>query len=532
MQSGFQGVAGLDGARVDTLVIGGGILGAGVAAELARRGLSCLLVEERDFAQGTTAKSTRLIHGGLRYLEVFDFGLVREGLRERTWQLRDMANLVRPLPFLLPHYNQSLWQRSKVRVGLTFYDLLSPRHSLPRHRRLARDEVRRLEPALSDAGLQMADLFWDGQVELPERLVIEVLRQAAELGAQVRNHVAAVGLRRQGRAIAAVELRDVQLGHEATVFVDKVVNASGPWADQTLRRLGVERPPLLRLTQGVHVVYPALAEHAVALQHPRDKRLCFTIPWQGATLVGTTDTDVPDSPENARIRPEDVDYLVQLAERHLSGASEASPLWGSVGVRALLRLPGKPQAVSRRQILVDHRADDVPGLFTLAGGKLTAWRGIARQIANRLAPPNSRSLPEARAGDDDEPSAHWPGGIMPTRLWRLYGRRADELKTWVDADSWWAEPILPGGEALRAEVAHAFACEWAVTLSDVVVRRLALAFGADLGREAALAVAGVCRARLGWSEERVEREMRDLERQNEERRLPCAAPAAPTGGQF
>lgn len=526
--TGVRGVADLDGRRVEAVVIGGGILGAGVAMELARSGRSCLLVEQRDFGQGTTSRSTRLIHGGLRYLALYDFGLVREGLRERAWQVAELPHLVRPLPFLLPHYRQSRWLRTKIGIGMTLYDLLSPRGSFPRHRRLARRDVTRLEPSLTTIDLQGAELYWDGQVELPERLVIEVLRRAVDSGAVVRNHVAAAGLVRRGGRVAGVEVLDVRTGERAVVAADVIVNASGPWVDQTLRSLGVDGPPLLRLTQGVHLVYPRLGEHAVAFPHPADQRLCFAIPWQGATMVGTTDTDIAGGPDTARIREEDVDYLAQGAEYHFSGAAASGPYSGHVGVRSLPRVPGLPGSISRRHVLVDHRKDDASGLFTLAGGKLTAWRAIAGHVVRRLELRLSRPPRRRSEGARPVPSSGGNGGPVPPRLWQLYGPRASELREWIDADPWWAAPIVPGGEALRAEVAHAFAREWSITLADVVARRLALAFGPDLGHESAVAVAEICRARLGWTDDRVAGELQDFEAQSRERRLPPAARPGPT----
>jgi len=522
-----RGVEGLDGSRTDVLIVGGGILGAGVAAELSRRGHSCLLVEQVDFGHGTTARSTRLIHGGLRYLVMFDLGLVREGLRERSWQLREMPNLVRPLGLMLVHYDEPAWRRARARFGLSVYDLLSPSGSLPRHRHLSRTDALAMEPALRERGLQGAELFWDGQVELPERLVIEVLRRASEAGADVRNYVAAIGLRRRGGRARAVELLDLRTNQHATVAVDAVINASGPWADVTLRQLGIERAPLLRLSQGIHLVYPRLSEHAIAFEHPRDGRLCFAIPWQDATMVGTTDTDVDGPPEAARIRPEDVSYLAQVVDRHFS--RPVAPMWASVGVRSLAR-DGEhgslPQSVSRHHVLVDHVADGAQGLFTLAGGKLTAWRATGEFVANRLEAgmPNARRTVASSASPDRTPP-RWDTEL-PERLWRLYGVRAGELNRWIEADPWWAEPVLPGGEALRAEVAHAFAQEWAVTLADVVLRRLALGFGPDLGERAASAMAAICQARLGWSDDRVERELGEFRAQNLERRLPSDSQAA------
>ena len=295
-----SGVSGLDGTRYDVVVVGGGILGAGVARELSRRGRSTLLVERRDFAWGTTARSTRLIHGGLRYLANYDIGVVREGLRERAWQLRRMPNLVTPLPFILPFYREPLWHRLRLRAGLTLYDLLSPRRSMPRHRFLSRAAAAAVEPGLSTEGLSEAALSCDAQVELPERLVLDALRAAQEAGTEVRNHATATGLRRDadGRVVG-VELDGTLDGQDAVVSAGRVINATGPWADVTLAGLGLEAPPLLRLVQGIHIVYPRLAEHALAFEHPDDRRLCFAVPWQGMTMVGTTERDVVGGPDAA-----------------------------------------------------------------------------------------------------------------------------------------------------------------------------------------------------------------------------------------
>jgi glycerol-3-phosphate dehydrogenase len=514
-----RGVDGLDGARFDALVIGGGILGAGVALTLAERGFTSLLVERADFGQGTTARSTRLIHGGLRYLAMFDVGVVREGLRERAWLLAELPNLVRPLPLVLPHYRQPLWQRARIALGLTLYDLLSPRGSLPRHRHLGAGDLARLEVNLRRDGLQSGEQYWDGQAELPERLVIEILRRATDHGAVVRNYVSAGALTRVEGRVATVTLTDVRKGGQAEVGIGTVINATGPWADVALRQLGVERPALLRLSQGVHLVYPPFVGHAFAVSHPRDGRLCFVIPWQGATLVGTTDTDVEGEPESARIRPEDVEYLREAVDQHFSGVPR--PLWGTVGVRSLSRRYGRrglPQSVSRRHVLVDHRADGVAGLYTLAGGKLTAWRATGRFVVDRI----SASLPATRQSAPGNAPSQADGDASDgaDRLWHLYGDRAAEVRRRMSSDPYWSEAILPGSDAVRAEVAHAIEQEWAAGLADLVVRRLALGFGADLGRAAAVAVGEICRERLGWTDERVAAEIEAFDVQTEERRLP------------
>jgi glycerol-3-phosphate dehydrogenase len=526
------GVEGLDGQRFDAVVIGGGILGAGVARELARRGQRTLLVERRDFGWGTTARSTRLIHGGLRYLANYDIGLVREGLRERAWLLEAVPNLVTPLAFLLPFYDTPFPERLRIRAGLTLYDLLSPRHSLPGHRMLGRDDVARLEPGLARDGLDGAALYWDAQVELPERLVIEALRAADEAGAELRNHVAATGLIVENGGVSAVHLTAAQElpgrvedAGTATVATPLVINASGPWADATLAALGVARPPILRLTQGVHVIYPRLAEHALAFVHPDDGRLCFAIPWQGQTMVGTTETDVDGSADDARIRPEDVVYLERAVAFCFPDAVDLQPLWGSVGVRSLMRDERLASDVSRRHLLIEHKRDGAAGLVTVAGGKLTAWRSIAADVVDgilhrrdRYALRGAFGRPGALAPPPD------PGeGPSAERLWRLYGARRDEVLRWSDEDPWWAEPLLPGHPAVRAEVVHALEREWAGGIADIVLRRLALGFGADLGWAAAAAVAEVGEVAFGWDRERISRELRALEDEERERVLPTSA---------
>lgn len=523
--SAAAGVAGLDGGDYDAVVIGGGILGAGVARDLARRRLTTLLVERRDFAWGTTARSTRLIHGGLRYLANFDFGLVREGLRERAWQLRRVPNLVTALPFLLPFYAEPLWHRLRLRAGLTLYDLLSPRGSLPHHRFMSRAALAALEPGVATDGLSESALYWDAQVELPERLVIDALRAADAAGAKVRNHVAATGLRvAYGRA-TALELTGTLDGASAVVKAVRVINATGPWADDTLAGLGLRRPRLLRLVQGSHIVYPRLAEHAVAFEHPADRRLCFAVPWQGQTMVGTTEREVEGSADEAHVTDGEVRYLAAGAERVFPAARGQVPLWGSVGVRSLMREEGMAHDVSRRHLLVDHTTDGVAGLTTVAGGKLTAWRSIAADVVDELLGKHDR---DALADDvigglpvPPEPSPE--AGPYLQRLWRLYGARAGDVAAIADADPWWSLPLLPVGDAIRAEVAYAVGTEWAASVADIVLRRLGLGFGPDLGRAAAQAVAVVGVERLGWDASRATRELEAFDAENDERRLPATS---------
>ena len=539
-------VAALDGAQFDAVVIGAGILGAGVARELARRGRRTLVVDRRDAGWGTTNRSTRLVHGGLRYLEHFDFPLVHEGLRERGWLLRATPRLVTPLGLLLPYYRESWFHRTQLRMGLTLYDLLAPRKSLPRHRSVSRAQAVEMEPALSPDGLNSAGFYWDGQVELPERLIVEILRAAEGYGATVATRCRAVGLRRSGGRVTGISLRaDAGMplvgledaggpGSDRVVEVSAplVINASGPWADGVLADLGVERAPILRLTQGVHLQYPFGTRYAVAFEHPTDRRLCFAIPWQGGTMVGTTDTDVDGGPEAAKATADEVRYVDDGARFLFPEAATKRPTWVEVGVRSLMRREGSAGAVSRKHLLVDHAPDGAGGLTTVAGGKLTAWRSIAADVVDTATGTRDghaldavsltgEPLPPARQrGVKDMTSGRLPGDAE-ARLDLVYGPYRGEVDAIRASDPWWAAPLVDGSHAVRAEVAHGTEHEWAVTLADLVMRRMALGFEPDLARRAGREAGAVLEAACGWPHDRVEADLADLERELVEHEVPA-----------
>jgi glycerol-3-phosphate dehydrogenase len=366
-------------------------------------------------------------------------------------------------------------------------------------------------------------MYWDAQVELPERLVIDALRAAADAGSTVRNHVRPTGLVRDAGSVTALELTSETTGQTAVVRTSQVVNASGPWADETLAAMGIHRQPLMRLNQGIHLVYPHLADHAIAFEHPDDGRLCFMVPWQGGTMVGTTETDIATIGD-AAIRSSEVEYLARATRARFRTPEAEQPLWGIVGVRSLINQPGRANKVSRRHVLVDHAADDARGLVTVAGGKLTAWRSIAAEVVDDVLGSRDRdALRPLPIGGPVPPSAP-PTGTDGTaeRLWRLYGAHVGEVEAMTGADPWWAEPLMAGQPAIHAEIVHAIEHEWAVTLADLVHRRLMLGFGPDLGRGAAEAIATVCHERLGWDEGRVSRELVEFDRETAERRLPIA----------
>ncbi len=330
-------LARLEGEHFDIVVIGGGIIGAGIARDAALRGLSVVLFEKRDFGSGTTAGSTRLIHGGLRYLEMLDFGLVRMDLRERETLLRIAPHLVKPLEFILPFYQSSIFYRSKMKIGMTLYDLLSYDKSLPRHRFLSAEEVKKLEPTLRQHGLQGAAAYYDAQVNSPERLCLENIIDACEHGAQTFNYAEVTGALHKGHRMEGVRVRDTLRDDlpEVTIKGSVVVNASGAWFDRVARKLTDRaKPPQIRATKGIHITCPPMVQRAVVLFSAVDGRLMFVIPWLGYSWIGTTDTDFNTDPATVRATSADVDYVLRSLSTYFPMLDQAQIFFSNAGVRS------------------------------------------------------------------------------------------------------------------------------------------------------------------------------------------------------
>jgi len=370
----------------DLLIVGGGIIGAGIARDAALRGLDVALVEKADYGGGTTAGSTRLIHGGLRYLAMLDFRLVRLDLRERETLLRIAPHLVKPLAFLIPFHGRNPLYRAKLQAGLRLYDALSRDRSLPGHRFLTAAEVRREEPCLEVRGLQGAALYYDAQVDSPERLALENILDARARGAVALNYCEAVG-----RAPGGLLVRDTITEATTEVRARVMVNAAGPWFDRVAARIAPPHPrPLIRTTKGIHLACAPVSRQANVLFSRVDGRLFFVIPWQGYSWVGTTDTDFTGDPALARATREDADYLLASARPFFPGL--AAPYWSNAGVRALVTAKGDESSVSRL-----HRVHSAPGLVSVLGGKITGYRAIAEEATEAVCsqlktPRRERSL--------------------------------------------------------------------------------------------------------------------------------------------
>lgn len=492
---------------VDLLVIGGGIIGAGIARDAALRGLSVALVEQQDFGSGTTSRPTRLIHGGLRYLEEFDFGLVRSDMREREILLRIAPHLVSPLAFLLPLYRPSLLYRVKLRLGMQLYDWLSLDKSLPKRRYLDRDETLALEPSLEHDGLAGAWRFYDAQVPYVERLVVENVVDAVEHDALVLNHATATGYLRDGDRVVGATVRDAIGGAEIALRARFTVNATGPWLDRTIAPLRHSARPLLRLTKGIHLVIPPATEHAHVLFAESDGRLLFVVPWgSDASIVGTTDTDYQGDPADAAATDEDVRYLQEAVRRTLPHAPVDKILFTWAGVRALVREDGVSEGqVSRKHRLFDHRQEGLKSVLSVVGGKITAYRAIAEEVADTVVDTLSRGA-KGRTADSALPGAATPpaltgeiDGETATRLRAVYGALARGILELARSEPSLAKRVCARHAGIGAEVIHAVRAEWARTLGDVLLRRTLFGLEACQALDCIEGIADLVGAELGWS---------------------------------
>jgi glycerol-3-phosphate dehydrogenase len=525
----------LANAKFDVIVVGGGINGTQIALEAQRAGYRTLLVERHDFGAGTTSRATRLIHGGLRYLEHGEFALVYESLHERETLVREAPHLVKPLRMLVPVYKGDERAPWKVRAGLALYDLFSLRKSLPRHRAMPPRVLRAYEPGLSRDGLRAAFTMYDAQVEFPERLVIESLRAFIDAGGVEMNHTAAERIISPGGLLRGVALRDELCATSAaatppaapaTVEVEArcVVDAAGPWADELLRGSDAERHDrLIGGTKGSHLVveWPGAPQHAVFASAKEDGRPFFILPWYRYTLVGTTDLRYDGDPSKARCTADELRYLIDEANRLFPAQPLAREhvLYTYSGVRPLpYTSKGDESTISRSHFVIDHKKRGGPdGLLSIVGGKLTTYRSLARAAVAAIAKVCAPSGVPASVVREDGGWKMEDGSPLS-----IYGARADEVAALVDADASLGEPVCEHNPETLAQVAHAVDRECAVTLADVLLRRLPVGWSACHALDGAERAASVMAQRVGWPPERFAREVAAYEREVRETLVPVA----------
>lgn len=516
----------------DLIVIGAGINGAGIARDAALRGLRVLLLDKGDIASGTTSWSTRLIHGGLRYLEHGEIGLVRESLREREHLLKIAPHLVQPLPLLIPFYRGDQRGPWLIRAGMVAYDLLSIGKSLPRHQVLDRQATLRRAPGLALHGLGGAALYYDAQVEYPERLTLENALDAQAHGAEVRTYHQVEQIVVEAGRVAGVAGRDLLTGLRFTARASIVANVAGPWVDEVLA--GVAQPvPERRIggTKGSHIVvrpFPGVPGVGLYAEAQRNHRPFFILPWNDLYLIGTTDTRYKGDLDRVVASEEEIAWLLQETNGVIPEAKldRDDVLYSYAGVRPLPFAPGSAEgSVTRRHLVVDHAKQGGPaGLFSVVGGKLTTYRELAEQavdlVQRTLGHPVSRSrtaeipLPGGRLAQPW--SRFWQAFLRESglplhsaeHLLRVYGARAPELlATAATPDS--RAVIDPESGAIAAEIPWAFAQEGARTLTDVLLRRSMIGLGPSAGFGVDQTAARVAQQTLGWQATRAGAEVRD-----------------------
>jgi glycerol-3-phosphate dehydrogenase len=509
--------------QFDILVIGGGITGVSIARDAALRGYKTALVEQADFASGTSSKSSKLVHGGLRYLESFEFGLVFEASRERRYALRNAPHLVRPLPFVFPVHKDDprpLWQ---IAIGMWLYDAMATFRNIERHQVWSKERTLREEPVIGPQGLTGATRYYDALTD-DARLTLVIAQDAHQASATLANYAQVLDLLRAGPKVVGAQVRDQVTGAEFEVRARVVVNATGPWTDALLRMADPGAAQRLRPTKGVHLVVPrqrVWSQAAITLNSPQDGRLMFLIPWGQFSVLGTTDTDYEGDSADVHAEGEDIAYILEAA-RHafpVAGLGEADIISTFAGLRPLIAsdAPTGYKVSREHQIL-----NTAPGFFTIAGGKLTTWRSMAEEMVDELArhlghdhglsPPGARSCPTA--------DRVLPGGHMAD--WYTYlvsqvvelGERLDPetvthlVSTYGTRYGRLAEPLLPGLPYRKAEVTHAVRHEMAVSLEDVLARRThILDQDMDQGLGMAAEVAALMGSELGWSEQEQDQQL-------------------------
>jgi glycerol-3-phosphate dehydrogenase len=528
----------------DLLICGGGINGAGIAREAALRGFKVLLLEKADFASGSSSRSTKLAHGGLRYLETREFSLVRESLHERGILFKTLApHLVKPMPFLLPFYQGDRWPSWYLKAGLWLYDALALGSEIGVHQSLSRTKTLELEAGLNAEGLKGSALYWDCQMN-DARLVLENIQDAERLGAHCQNYMSLVSAHALRLGDVRARVRDELLGQEAEVRASLLINAAGPWVDELLGRLGRAAAPVVKPTKGVHLITkPLTKSHAMFLPARADKRIFFVIPWQfnghAASLVGTTDTDFRGDMNHVRAEAEDSDYLLRELKRVFPQERFApADLWASyAGLRPLnisQQAGASNSSISRESAVLETEA-----VITVTGGKFTTYRAMGQRVVDRAlalvnrlggdaaARPSrtsqsaSQVLPGAPKNDRDRDFLANPKSIAAqysleettvVYLISLYGMSVQTLLDLTLEEPQWKQGLAPGSPAILAQVVFAVRYEKVQRLVDFYLRRTFLGLELAPDHKGVDKVAATMGNELKWSRMTEVEELENLKR--------------------
>ena len=506
----------------DVVVIGGGVVGAGAALDAVTRGLSVALIEARDLASGTSSRSSKLFHGGLRYLEMFEFGLVREALRERELMLTKICpHLAKPVSFLYP-LSKHVIERPYVAAGLIMYDTMGGARSVPGHQHLSRAAALRLVPGMRRDALVGGIKYYDGQVD-DARHTMMVARTAASYGALIRTSTQVVSFLKESDRVAGVRVRDVETGAESDVRARVVINSTGVWTDELQRLSGGRGRFRVRASKGVHLVVPRdriTSESGIILK--TEKSVLFVIPWKSHWIIGTTDTDWNLDLAHPAATKADIDYILDHVNKVLAVPLTHDDIEGVyAGLRPLLAGESEQSSKLSREHAVARVA---PGLIAIAGGKYTTYRvmgadaveAAAEDLPGRINPSCTEDVPlvgavgyQALVNQADRlAETH---GVHPYRIRHLldrYGSLIHDLLAPAAADPSLLQPIPGAGDYLQAEALFAVTHEGALHLEDVLARRTRISIEyAHRGTESMRRVAEIMAPVLGWTDAQIEHEV-------------------------
>ena len=497
------------GRPCDAVIIGGGINGCAIAEEASARGLRVALIEQSDFGFGTTWRSTKLIHGGLRYLEHGDVRLVRESLRERSWLLKTRPYLVTPQRFLLPTLPWTRRPEWQLRIGLATYDMLALYRGVPSHRRLNDADFERLAPYLP-ASVSSGFSFFDARVHAPERLALELALNARANGALIANHAKVTSILAETGAVTGVEVEAD--GERVAIPARTVINAAGPWVDAVNEHGGLPDVELLGLTRGTHIVVEldeAPGRDAIFSTAQSDGRVFFAVPQGALLLIGTTDERFEGDPGSIRPVASDIEYLLEEAQTLMPGRgiTRERVRYAYAGLRPLQKVAGGPEAaISRRHTVIHHDRHGGPrGMYSLAGGKLSTFRPLARELASLLGAPHRRH------GEDLPVAPGWNRILRDSQLTlrqkhhvRVYGAAIQHV---LDLG---VEEICPHSGAIEGEIRYAARNEQVRTLADLMMRRSGISWASCRGLCCDETVAEIAGKELGWKAADRRREIRAL----------------------
>ncbi|MBF0490654.1 MAG: glycerol-3-phosphate dehydrogenase/oxidase [Candidatus Omnitrophica bacterium] len=469
----------------DVLIVGGGINGAAIAYMASLVGARVALVEKNDFASGTSSKSTKLLHGGIRYLENLELDLVAESLKERYIQYQNAPHLVKKLSFVIPVYRNETRPLWMMKLGVWLYDLLSGPYRLGKHNHLSRERLLSVAPLLAQKTLVGAVSYYDAQMD-DVRICLENVLMADVKGAHVANYTEVVEFLKENGKCVGVKAKDILTGRSFEVRAKTVVVTAGPWSDLLLRKDSKKSAPRLRATKGVHILYKGqLSDQAFLLQSASDRRVFFVIPFRGHSLIGTTDTDYEGNPDQVSVDDADVDYLLKEAARVFPqiAFNKDNIITSFAGLRPLVHEKGSPSKISRKQRI----EKSFSGIWYVLGGKYTTYRAIAKECIIKVLPRLSRKLPSDKehplfgSGEVsvDIKQAALRFGVPSetvTYLIGLYGSRYWDVLKMIDDDSSLRVRLCECSVAIRAQVAYSVKVEMAQTFDDVYLRRLQLQY--------------------------------------------------------